>query len=70
MGGWVGGKTYRQGIDGDSLFGRDVRPILQVVVLPLLFCFQPQAREPPEVLLTHGFIHLEEKRWMNEQVGG
>ena len=44
------------GVDGDSLFGRDVRAVLQVVVLPLLLRFEEEAREAAQVLLADRLV--------------
>mmetsp|Transcript_19442 Transcript_19442/g.63358 ORF Transcript_19442/g.63358 Transcript_19442/m.63358 type:complete len:470 (-) Transcript_19442:1597-3006(-) len=43
--------VHHRGIDGDGLLGRDVRPILEIVVLALLLRLEPQPSEPAEVLL-------------------
>lgn len=48
--------VHRRGVDRDGLLGGDVRPVLEVVVLPLLLGLEPQPREPTEVLLAHGLV--------------
>ena len=49
--------VHRRGVDGHRLLRRDVRAVLQIVVLPLLLRLEPQAREPAEVLPAHGLVH-------------
>mmetsp|Transcript_3491 Transcript_3491/g.11579 ORF Transcript_3491/g.11579 Transcript_3491/m.11579 type:complete len:907 (-) Transcript_3491:778-3498(-) len=43
--------VHHGGVDRHSLLGRDVGPVLEVVVLALLLRLEPEARQPPEVLL-------------------
>ena len=45
-------------VNGHGLFSRDVRSVLQIVVLPLLFRLQVETGQTTQVLLAHGFVHL------------
>ena len=45
------------GVDCHCLLSTDIWAILQVVVLPLLLCLQPQAGQPTQVLLAGGLVH-------------
>mmetsp|Transcript_67280 Transcript_67280/g.140138 ORF Transcript_67280/g.140138 Transcript_67280/m.140138 type:complete len:884 (+) Transcript_67280:4960-7611(+) len=45
------------GVDRNRLLCGEVRPVLEVVVLPLLLSLEPQARQPPQVLLAHRLVH-------------
>mmetsp|Transcript_4532 Transcript_4532/g.13244 ORF Transcript_4532/g.13244 Transcript_4532/m.13244 type:complete len:1314 (+) Transcript_4532:2393-6334(+) len=49
--------VHGRGVDGHRLLGAHVGPVLEVVVLALLLRLEPEAREPPEVLLGHGLVH-------------
>mmetsp|Transcript_45139 Transcript_45139/g.81181 ORF Transcript_45139/g.81181 Transcript_45139/m.81181 type:complete len:277 (+) Transcript_45139:4424-5254(+) len=44
-------------VDGNCLLSAHVRSILQVVVLPLLLSFEPQACKSAKVFLARGFVH-------------
>mmetsp|Transcript_6179 Transcript_6179/g.20144 ORF Transcript_6179/g.20144 Transcript_6179/m.20144 type:complete len:665 (-) Transcript_6179:1552-3546(-) len=48
--------VHRQRVDRHALLRRHVRPVLQVVVLPLLLRLEPQPRQPTEVLLAHRLV--------------
>ena len=43
-------------VDGDRLLGRDVRPVLEVVVLPLLLRLEVEPGEPAQVLAADGLV--------------
>ena len=44
------------GVDGHRLLRRHVRPVLQVVVLPLLLRLEVQARQAAQVLAAHSLV--------------
>mmetsp|Transcript_61033 Transcript_61033/g.143984 ORF Transcript_61033/g.143984 Transcript_61033/m.143984 type:complete len:850 (-) Transcript_61033:159-2708(-) len=48
---------HRRRVDRDSLLGRKVRAVLEVIVLALLLGLEPQTRQPPQVLLAHRLVH-------------
>ena len=60
---WDGGEpprlqpVHRGRVDGDCLLGRDVGPVLQVVVLPLLLGLQVEPGQAAEVLLAHRLVN-------------
>ena len=43
-------------VDGDGFLGRDVGPVLQVVVLPLLLSLQVKPCQAAEVLLADRLV--------------
>ena len=49
--------VHRGRVDGDCLFGRDVGPVLQVVVLPLLLGLQVEPGQAAQVLLAHRLVN-------------
>ena len=60
---WDGSKlpafkpVHSGGVDCNCLLGTDVRTILQIVVLSLLFGLEPQTSKPSQVLLHHSLIY-------------
>ena len=44
------------GVDGHSLLGRDIGPVLQVVVLPLLLGLEVESCQPAEVLFADRLV--------------
>jgi hypothetical protein len=53
---------HHGGVNGHGFLGRDVRTILQVVVLTLLLCLEVQSGKTTQVFLADGFVNLEEER--------
>ena len=47
---------HRRRVDGDRLLARQIRAVLEVVVLSLLLGLEVQARQSTEVLLAHGLV--------------
>lgn len=47
----------RRRIDSDSLFGADVRTVLEISMLSLLFSFEIKTSESAKVLLDHSLVH-------------
>lgn len=52
--------THSGGVDGHSLLRRDIGPVLEVVMLPLLLGLKVQAGETAQVLAAH--LRIERRR--------